>query len=325
MGEAGGAPKANGGAVNKRRVVLTVNDRDHEVWIMPSDTLLDVLHDELGMADVRYGCGEGVCGTCTVLLDGDPVNGCLTLAVQAEGHPVTTMRGLMGPGDALHPLQECFLRRGAAQCGFCTPGMVLTSLDLVAGLAGRPGTRSGTRWSATCAGAPATPRSSTPSRSTPTNDHPGSAAAHQALPDRGHLTRAPRLRGQGQGVAALRGRLAIVGYADGEKAPMVGTGKKRHAMDLAAQRAVNAKAYLVQQQGIDPSRVDVRSGTGQSEVADIVWVPQGANENDATNCAPLANTTQVDESVVTPSENAYPKPKKEAAPAHHHAAAGAQQ
>jgi aerobic carbon-monoxide dehydrogenase small subunit len=133
----GRAPKANGGAVNKRRVVLTVNDRDHEVWIMPSDTLLDVLHDELGMADVRYGCGEGVCGTCTVLLDGDPVNGCLTLAVQAEGHPVTTMRGLMGPGDALHPLQECFLRRGAAQCGFCTPGMVLTSLDLVR-RAGRP-------------------------------------------------------------------------------------------------------------------------------------------------------------------------------------------
>ena len=110
-------------------------------------------------------------------------------------------------------------------------------------------------------------------------------------------------------------KIAIVGYADGEKAPMVGTGKKRHPMDLAAQRAVNAKAYLVQQQGIDPSRIDVRSGTGQSQVADIVWVPQGANENDATNCAALANTTQVDESVVKPSENAYPKPRT--APAHH--------
>ena len=114
-------------------------------------------------------------------------------------------------------------------------------------------------------------------------------------------------------------KITIVGYADGEKAPMEGTGKKRHKMDLAAQRAVNAKAYLVQQQGIDPSRVGVRTGTGQSEVADIVWVPQGANENDATNCAPLANTTPVDESVVKPSENAYPKPKKAAAPAHHHA------
>jgi aerobic carbon-monoxide dehydrogenase small subunit len=117
--------------VNKIRLVLTVNGSDHEVWVQPSATLLDVLHDELGLADVRYGCGEGLCGTCTVLLDGEPVNGCLTLAVQAVGRQVTTMRGLLGPDDTLHPLQECFLRRGASQCGFCTPGMVLTSLDLV--------------------------------------------------------------------------------------------------------------------------------------------------------------------------------------------------
>jgi len=123
--------------VTKRRVVLDVNGRDHETWVQPSDTLLDVLHDQLGLADVRYGCGEGVCGTCTVLLDGEPVSGCLTLAVQAAGHRVTTLRGLMGPGDVLHPLQECFLRRGAAQCGFCTPGMVLTALDVVQRL-GRP-------------------------------------------------------------------------------------------------------------------------------------------------------------------------------------------
>jgi aerobic carbon-monoxide dehydrogenase small subunit len=114
-----------------RRLVLNVNDSDHEVSVLPSDTLLDVLHDELGMADVRYGCGEGVCGTCTVLLDGEPVNGCLTLAVQAVGHQVTTLRGMRGPGDAMHPLLECFLRHGAAQCGFCTPGMILTALDLV--------------------------------------------------------------------------------------------------------------------------------------------------------------------------------------------------
>ncbi len=114
-------------------------------------------------------------------------------------------------------------------------------------------------------------------------------------------------------------KIVIIGYADGEKAPMVGTGKKRHKMDLAAQRAVNAKAYLVQQQGIDPSRVEVRSGTGQSMTADIIWVPQGADESSATACPQLQNTTPVDESVVTPSENAYPKPKKAAAPAHHHA------
>ncbi len=110
-------------------------------------------------------------------------------------------------------------------------------------------------------------------------------------------------------------KIVIVGYADGEKAPMVGTGKNRHPMNLAAQRAVNAKAYLVQQQGIDPSRVEVRQGTGQQKVADIIWVPQGADEN---ACTDLQNTTPVDESVVKPSENAYPKPKKAMTPAHHH-------
>ena len=109
-------------------------------------------------------------------------------------------------------------------------------------------------------------------------------------------------------------KIVIVGYADGEKAPM---GKKHKKMDLAAQRAVNAKAYLVQQQGIDPSRVDVRTGTGQSGVANIVWVPQGADMNNAQTCADLQGTTPVDESTVTPSDNAYPKPRK-AAPARHH-------
>jgi aerobic carbon-monoxide dehydrogenase small subunit len=123
--------------MTKRKIMLDVNGRNHETWVEPSDSLLDVLHDQLGQADVRYGCGEGVCGTCTVLLDGEPVSGCLTLAVQAAGHRITTLRGLMGPGDALHPLQDCFLRRGAAQCGFCTPGMVLTALDLIRRL-GRP-------------------------------------------------------------------------------------------------------------------------------------------------------------------------------------------
>jgi hypothetical protein len=82
---------------------------------------------------------------------------------------------------------------------------------------------------------------------------------------------------------------------------------------------VNAKAYLVQQQGIDPSRVDVRQGTGQQKVADIFWCPQGADENTSPD---LQGTTQVDETVVKPSENAYPKPRK-AAPAHHHKKAAA--
>ena len=109
-------------------------------------------------------------------------------------------------------------------------------------------------------------------------------------------------------------KIVIVGYADGEKAPMEGTGKHRHPMNLAAQRAVNAKAYLVQQQGIDPSRIGVATGTGQQKVADIIWVPQGADES---KCADLQNTTPVNEQEVKPSENAYPKPRN-AAPAHHH-------
>ena len=122
---------------------------------------------------------------------------------------------------------------------------------------------------------------------------------------------------------ALKGdpnaKLVIVGYADGEPQPMIGTGKKKHPMDLAAQRAVNAKAYLVQQQGIDPSRVEVRKGKGKDHVADIFWVPQGAD----TAASPLLQgTTPVDESVVQPSENAYPKPKTEA-PMHHHKRAAA--
>lgn len=116
-------------------------------------------------------------------------------------------------------------------------------------------------------------------------------------------------------------KIVITGYADGEKAPMEGTGKNRHPMNLAAQRAVNAKAYLVQEQGIDPSRIGVRTGTGQQKVADIIWVPQGADEN---TCADLQNTTPVDESVVKPNQKVWPRGAGAApAPKHHKKAAAA--
>ena len=117
--------------MSRHQVNLSVNGKQNQVWVEASDSLLDVLHDELGAADVRYGCGEGVCGTCTVLIDGEPVSGCLVFAVQAEGQEITTVRGLLGEDDALHPLQACMLKRGGAQCGFCTPGMILTSHSLV--------------------------------------------------------------------------------------------------------------------------------------------------------------------------------------------------
>jgi aerobic carbon-monoxide dehydrogenase small subunit len=116
--------------MTKTLVTLQVNGNLQDMWVSPSDLLLDVLHDGLGLGEVRYGCGEGVCGTCTVLLDGEPVSACLTLAVQAEGHAVTTLSALMGRDDSLHPLQEAFLRLGGSQCGFCTPGVILTAYCL---------------------------------------------------------------------------------------------------------------------------------------------------------------------------------------------------
>ena len=114
----------------RTQVTLQVNGRDHEVWVRNDRTLLDVLHDDLGMPDVRYGCAEGVCGTCTVLLNGEPVSACTIYAVQAEGDDVVTLRGWSDPQDEPHPLQKCFLERGASQCGFCTAGMLLTAATM---------------------------------------------------------------------------------------------------------------------------------------------------------------------------------------------------
>jgi aerobic carbon-monoxide dehydrogenase small subunit len=114
----------------RQRIVLEVNGDLREAWVLPSESLLDVLRDALGHHEVRYGCGEGVCGTCTVLLDGEAVSACLLLAVQAEGRSVLTVRGLASGGEP-HPLQASFLRNGAAQCGFCTPGMLLAAVSLL--------------------------------------------------------------------------------------------------------------------------------------------------------------------------------------------------
>jgi carbon-monoxide dehydrogenase small subunit len=114
----------------RQRIGLTVNDARREAWVFPHETLLEVLRDALGHHEVRYGCGEGVCGTCTVLLDGEAVSACLLLAVQADGRSLLTVRGL-ADGAEPHPLQASFLRNGAAQCGFCTPGMLLAAYALL--------------------------------------------------------------------------------------------------------------------------------------------------------------------------------------------------
>jgi aerobic carbon-monoxide dehydrogenase small subunit len=112
--------------VSEHRISLLVNGRERELWVGANRSLLDVLRTEGGATEVKLGCGEGVCGTCTVLLDGEPVNACLVFAVQADGASVTTVRGLAPDGE-LHGLQRSFLEHAGSQCGFCTPGMILTA------------------------------------------------------------------------------------------------------------------------------------------------------------------------------------------------------
>lgn len=108
------------------RIAFTLNGDRREARVLAHQTLLEVLRDDLGTMEVKEGCGEGVCGTCTVLLDGEPVSSCLVLAARVADKSVTTLRGL-APAGRLHPLQEAFVAHGAAQCGFCTPGIILTA------------------------------------------------------------------------------------------------------------------------------------------------------------------------------------------------------
>ncbi len=110
----------------RHQLALNVNGRLVEAWVTPDQSLLELLRAELGATEVKLGCGEGVCGTCTVLVDGEPINACLVFAVQMDSCSITTVRGLTGDSE-LHPLQRCFLDHDGAQCGFCTPGMILTA------------------------------------------------------------------------------------------------------------------------------------------------------------------------------------------------------
>ena len=109
-------------------IEVVVNGRRYVTPVAAHVTLLRFLRDDVGMTDVKYGCGEGVCGACTVLLDGAAVNSCSVLAVQADGCRVETVAAL-GENGALHPLQRELVDHGAVQCGFCTPGVVLGALE----------------------------------------------------------------------------------------------------------------------------------------------------------------------------------------------------
>jgi carbon-monoxide dehydrogenase small subunit len=112
-----------------RLVTLTVNGRQHHIALAPNVTLLQALRD-LGYTDVKNGCEKGDCGACAVLMDGRAVNSCLVLAWQAEGAEIITDAGL-GTMDDPHPLQEAFADAGAAQCGYCTPGMIISAAALL--------------------------------------------------------------------------------------------------------------------------------------------------------------------------------------------------
>jgi len=111
-------------------VKLKVNGDEFELYVEPQRTLLEVLREDLGLTGTKYSCGAGECGACTVLLDGESVVSCMTLAVEADGKSVETIEG-MAKGGELHPIQEAFLEHGAIQCGFCTPGMVMQAKALL--------------------------------------------------------------------------------------------------------------------------------------------------------------------------------------------------
>ena len=111
-------------------VTITVNGRQETGMAAPRLLLSDFLREQLGLTGVHVGCEHGICGACTVLLDGAPVRSCLMFAAQISDAEITTIEGL-AEGDALHPVQEAFRRNHGLQCGFCTPGMVLTSIDLL--------------------------------------------------------------------------------------------------------------------------------------------------------------------------------------------------
>jgi len=112
-------------------VQLTVNGQRREGRCEPRKLLVDFLREDLGLTGTHVGCEHGVCGACTVLVDGVAARSCLMLAVQAEGADLVTVEGLMTKDGALHPLQEAFHEHHGLQCGFCTPGMLLTALDLL--------------------------------------------------------------------------------------------------------------------------------------------------------------------------------------------------
>ncbi|MCL6477452.1 MAG: (2Fe-2S)-binding protein [Peptococcaceae bacterium] len=115
----------------KQLIELNINGRIYEVPVDPRDLLVDVIRKKVGLTGTKKGCGQGDCGACTVLIDGKPVLSCITLAIACQGKKITTIEGLVAEDGSLHPIQQSFVDHGAVQCGFCTPGMILTTKALL--------------------------------------------------------------------------------------------------------------------------------------------------------------------------------------------------
>jgi carbon-monoxide dehydrogenase small subunit len=115
----------------KRIITTTINGEARELAVEPFHSLLDTLRNEAGLTGTKKGCDVGDCGACTVLLDGRPVCACIVLAAEADGSSVSTIEGLQSQPDKLHPLQESFMMLGGAQCGFCTPGILMMAKALL--------------------------------------------------------------------------------------------------------------------------------------------------------------------------------------------------
>ncbi len=116
--------------IPKRLIALHVNGNEYEIAVHANQTLLEVLREDLRLTGTKEGCDDGVCGSCTVLLEGVPIRSCLCLAVEAQGKAITTIEGL-AEGNQLHPIQQAFVDNGAIQCGYCSPGMILTAKALL--------------------------------------------------------------------------------------------------------------------------------------------------------------------------------------------------
>ena len=115
----------------KKQIKIRVNGVERELLVAPNELLLNVLREQLGLTGAKYGCGIGECGACTVLVDGEPILACLTLAVGVDGSEIVTIEGIAQSDGQLHPIQESFLDHAAIQCGFCTPGMVVMAKALL--------------------------------------------------------------------------------------------------------------------------------------------------------------------------------------------------